>query len=62
MTTTTVEGPVIGATDDKGPNMLLTVKDLTDRLRVKPSTLYAWAAGGKIPCVKLHGLALWTEM
>jgi excisionase family DNA binding protein len=36
--------------------MLLTVKEVADQLHVKPSTLYAWAAQGKIPCVKIHGL------
>ncbi len=36
--------------------MLLTIKDLSKQLQVKPSTLYAWAAQGKIPCIKLNGL------
>ena len=36
--------------------MLLTVKDLSRQLRIKPSTLYAWAAQGKIPAFKIHGL------
>ena len=36
--------------------MLLTVKELATQLHIKPATLYAWAAGGEIPCVKLHGL------
>ncbi len=36
--------------------MYLTVKDLAPQLQVKPSTLYAWAAQGKIPFVKIHGL------
>lgn len=36
--------------------MLLTVKDLSLWLNVKPSTLYLWAAQGKIPCRKIHGL------
>lgn len=36
--------------------MLLTVKDLSAWLNMKPSTLYLWAAQGKIPCVKMHGL------
>ena len=36
--------------------MLLTVKDLSARLSIKPSTLYLWAAQGKIPCRKIHGL------
>src|SRR5262245_20425143 len=36
--------------------MLLTIKDLSGWLSIKPSTLYLWAAQGKIPCQKLHGL------
>jgi len=36
--------------------MLLTVKQLYDWLNIKPSTLYQWAAQGKIPCRKIHGL------
>lgn len=36
--------------------MLLTVKDLSLWLNMKPSTLYLWAAQRKIPCVKMHGL------
>jgi len=36
--------------------MLLTVKALSQRLQIKPSTLYAWANQGKIPCRKIHGL------
>lgn len=36
--------------------MLLTVKALSHRLQIKPSTLYAWANQGKIPCRKIHGL------
>lgn len=36
--------------------MLLTVKDLAAQLQIKPSTLYAWATQGKIPCCRIHGL------
>jgi len=36
--------------------VLLTVKNLSQRLQIKPSTLYAWAEHGKIPCRKIHGL------
>ncbi len=36
--------------------MLLTIKDLSNWLNIKPSTLYLWAAQGKIPCQKIHGL------
>ena len=36
--------------------MLFTIKDLSAQLNIKPSTLYLWAAQGKIPCRKIHGL------
>ena len=36
--------------------MLLTIKDLSAMLNIKPSTLYLWVAQGKIPCRKIHGL------
>jgi len=36
--------------------MWLTVKDLSAWLNMKPSTLYLWAAQGKIPYRKIHGL------
>lgn len=36
--------------------MLLTIQDLSKQLQVKPSTLYAWVAQGKIPSLKLNGL------
>ena len=36
--------------------MLLTIKDLSAWLNIKPSTLYLWTAQGKIPCQKIHGL------
>ena len=36
--------------------MLWTVKDLSQRLQVKPSTLYAWTAQGKIPYLRIHGV------
>ena len=36
--------------------MLLTIKDLAAQLRIKSSTLYAWAAQGKIPYLRIHGL------
>jgi excisionase family DNA binding protein len=41
--------------------MYLTVKDLATQLRVKPSTLYAWAAQGKIPSLRIHGLVRFNE-
>jgi excisionase family DNA binding protein len=36
--------------------MLLTIKDLAEQLRMKPSTLYAWVSQNKIPCIRIHGL------
>ena len=36
--------------------MLLTVKQVSVWLNIKPSTLYLWAAQHKIPCRKIHGL------
>ena len=36
--------------------VLCTIKELAAELSINPSTLYAWAAQGRIPCVKLHGL------
>ena len=36
--------------------MLLTIKDLAEQLRIKSGTLYSWAAQGKIPCRKIHGV------
>ena len=36
--------------------MLLTVRDLSQQLQIKPATLYAWAASGKIPSIKIHGV------
>lgn len=36
--------------------MLLTIKEVSERLRVKPGTLYAWVARGRIPYVRIHRL------
>jgi len=36
--------------------MLLTIKEVAMSLQIKPATLYAWAAQGRIPCIKIHGL------
>jgi excisionase family DNA binding protein len=41
--------------------MLLTVKTLSHRLQIKPSTLYAWASQGKLPSLKIHGLLRFEE-
>jgi len=37
-------------------DMLLTIKDLSHWLNIKPSTLYLWAAQGRIPSQRIHGL------
>lgn len=36
--------------------MFLSIKDLSQYLQIKPSTLYAWASKGIIPHYKVHGL------
>ncbi|MDE3018832.1 MAG: helix-turn-helix domain-containing protein [Nitrospirota bacterium] len=36
--------------------MLLTVDELAKELQVSPSTLYAWAKQGKIPCCTPNGI------
>jgi excisionase family DNA binding protein len=41
--------------------MLLTIKELAEQLRIKPGTLYSWAAQGKIPCRKIHGLVRFDQ-
>jgi excisionase family DNA binding protein len=34
---------------------LISVKEVSEILNVKPSTLYQWAELGQIPCVKING-------
>lgn len=36
--------------------MLLTVKDMVARLQVRDKTIYAWAAQGRIPTLKINGV------
>jgi excisionase family DNA binding protein len=36
--------------------MLLTINDVSTWLNIKTATLYHWAAQGKIPCRRIHGL------
>lgn len=36
--------------------MLLTIQDMVSRLQVKNKTIYAWAAQGKIPALKINGV------
>ena len=35
---------------------MLTTKELSAWLNIKPSTLYLWASQKKIPCWRIHGL------
>lgn len=42
--------------------MFLTVKELSHLLKIKASTIYSWAAKGKIPVRKINGLVrFWSE-
>lgn len=34
---------------------ILTVKELSEIIKVKEKTLYQWAELGQIPCIKLNG-------
>jgi excisionase family DNA binding protein len=34
---------------------LITIKEVSELLNVKPSTVYQWAELGQIPCFKLNG-------
>ncbi len=40
---------------------ILTVEEVADLLRIKPSTVYAWAAQKKIPSVKMFGALKFEE-
>ena len=40
----------------KNKGHFLTIGEVSDWLKVKRGTLYAWAAAGKIPHLKIHGL------
>ena len=35
---------------------MLTIKELSAWLNIKPSTLYLWVSQNKIPCRRIHGL------
>lgn len=35
---------------------LVTIKELSEFLKVKPSTIYSWVHSGTIPFIKLNGL------
>jgi excisionase family DNA binding protein len=34
---------------------LITIKQVSEMINVKPSTLYQWAELGQIPCIKING-------
>ena len=34
---------------------ILTVKEVAEWLKLKPTTIYDWAARSRIPCVRLGG-------
>jgi len=38
------------------------VQTLSAYLNIKPCTLYAWAAQGRIPCLKIHGLVRFRKV
>jgi len=40
---------------------LLTAKEIAGLLRAKPSTVYAWAEQGILPCLKINGLLRFDE-
>lgn len=40
---------------------VLTVKDVSDLIKAKQSTIYAWAEQGLIPSFKLNGLLRFDE-
>lgn len=35
---------------------LIDIKELSEYIKVKKSTLYSWASSGVIPCYKLNGI------
>lgn len=40
---------------------LLTVKEVSEMLKTKPSTIYSWAAQRLIPSLKINGLLRFSE-
>jgi excisionase family DNA binding protein len=40
---------------------LLTVKEVAEIIKAKPSTIYSWAEQGVIPCLKINGLLRFDE-
>ena len=40
---------------------ILTVKEVSDFLKAKPSTIYSWSEQGTIPSFKINGLLRFDE-
>jgi len=40
---------------------LLTAKEVSEILRVKPSTVYMWAETGQVPSLKINGVLRFSE-
>lgn len=40
---------------------ILTVKEVSEMLKIKPSTVYAWAEQGIMPCIKINGTLRFDE-
>ena len=40
---------------------MLTVKEVAELIKTKPSTIYAWAEQGAIPSFKIQGLLRFVE-
>jgi excisionase family DNA binding protein len=40
---------------------ILTVKEVADLIKSRPSTIYSWAEQGIIPSIKLNGLLRFDE-
>ena len=43
------------------PMKLLTVKEVSEIISAKRTTVYEWAEMGKIPCLKINGLLRFLE-
>ena len=40
---------------------ILTVREVAHWLKLRPSTIYAWAASGKLPCLRLGSRIRFTR-
>ena len=50
------QGTCVKQEQQATPMVLLTVHDVAQWLTVRPSTLYAWVAQGKMPALRIHGV------